>query len=135
MNRQAYERVARSRVTGTPGHRAIVRDMNDPDPTAPGPTITDHAEARRYEAHLGGELAGFLEYRLAGRRRILIHTEVLEAFGGRGIGAALARHVLDEAMAAGARVTAKCPFIRSWLERHPEYAAIVTPEPTRRPGN
>ena len=103
--------------------------MADPDLAAPNLTVTDHAAARRYEAHLGDELAGFLEYRLAGTRRILIHTEVLPAFGGRGIGASLARHVLDEALAAGARVTPKCPFVRSWLERHPEYASIVTPEP------
>jgi predicted GNAT family acetyltransferase len=107
--------------------------MSDPDPDAEGLTITDHLEVRRYEANLGGELAGFLEYRLAGTRRILIHTEVLPAFGGRGIGAALARHVLDEALAAHARVTVKCPFIRSWLERHEEYADIVTPEPARQP--
>ena len=106
--------------------------MDDPHPTGDALAITDNAEARRYEARMDGELAGFLEYRLAGTRRILIHTEVLPAFGGRGIGAALARHVLDEALAAGASVTPKCPFVRAWLERHPEYAPIVTPEPPRR---
>jgi predicted GNAT family acetyltransferase len=106
--------------------------MADPDPAAPDLRISDHADAQRYEAHLGDALAGFLEYRRAGTRRILIHTEVLPAFGGRGIGAALARHVLDEALAAGARVTVKCPFVRAWLERHPEYASIVTPQPRRR---
>jgi hypothetical protein len=98
-------------------------------------TIVDRPEARRFEAWLGAELAGFLDYRLAGTRRILVHTEVLEAFGGRGIGAALARHVLDGARAGGTRVTAKCPFIRSWLERHPDYAAIVTPDPRRSSGD
>jgi hypothetical protein len=108
--------------------------MADPDPAAPDLTIADQVDANRYEAHVGNELAGFLEYRLAGTRRILIHTDVLPAFGGRGIGAALARHALDEALAAGARVTPKCPFVRTWLERHPEYAAIVTPEPRRREG-
>jgi predicted GNAT family acetyltransferase len=108
--------------------------MADPDGAAPDLTITDDADARRYEAHLGDELAGFLEYRMAGTRRILIHTEVFAAFGGRGVGAALARQALDEARAAGTRVTVKCPFIRSWLERHPEYASIVTPDPPRRGG-
>jgi predicted GNAT family acetyltransferase len=102
------------------------------DPTLP---IVDRPEARRFEARLGSELAGFLEYRLAGTRRILIHTEVLPAFGGRGIGAALARHALDEAQAAGTRVTPKCPFVRAWLERHPEYASIVTPESRRSSGD
>lgn len=92
-----------------------------------GPTIIDDTAAQRYEARLDGELAGFLEYRLAGTRRILLHTEVLEAFGGRGVGAALARHALDAARAAGTRVTVRCPFLRAWLERHPEYAGVATP--------
>jgi predicted GNAT family acetyltransferase len=108
--------------------------MADPDLAAPDLTIADHAAENRYEAHLGDELAGFLEYRLAGARRILIHTEVLPSFAGRGIGAALARHVLDEALATGARVTPKCPFVRAWLERHPEYVSIVTPKSPRREG-
>jgi predicted GNAT family acetyltransferase len=90
-------------------------------------TIADRPDARRYEAHLGDELAGFVEYRLAGTRRILLHTEVPPAFGGRGIAAAMARHILEEAQAAGTRVTVKCPYIRAWLERHPEFADVATP--------
>ena len=95
-------------------------------------TITDDRAALRYEAHLGDDLAGFVEYRLAGTRRILLHTEVPPAFGGRGIGAAMARHILEEARATGTRVTVKCPFIRTWLERHPGYADVVTPGPAPR---
>lgn len=90
-------------------------------------TITDHPEANRFEARLAGELAGFVDYRLVRTRRILLHTEVPEAFGGRGIGAALARHVLDDARASGILVTVKCPFIRAFLERHPEYADAEAP--------
>ena len=95
-------------------------------------TITDNAGASRYEAHLGAELTGFLEYRTAGSRRILLHTEVPKAFAGRGVGAGLARHALEAARIAGTRVTVKCPFIRTWLGRHPELASVATPEPGRR---
>ncbi|MEO8470125.1 MAG: GNAT family N-acetyltransferase [Chloroflexota bacterium] len=91
----------------------------------PEPVITDHSAATRYEAHVGTELAGFVQYRLLGGRRVLIHTEVLPGFAGRGIGAALARHVLDAAIASDLRVTVKCPFIRTYVERHPQYAAIA----------
>ncbi len=97
-----------------------------------GLTITDHESALRYEAYLGDDLAGFVEYRIAGTRRILLHTEVPLAFGGRGIGAAMARHILEEARATGTRVTVRCPFICTWLERHPEYADVVTPGPAPR---
>jgi len=121
--------VSRTLCDATPSY---CLEMDDPHPTSGALAITDNAEARRYEARMGDELAGFLEYRSAGSRRILVHTRVLDAFEGRGVGSAMARHVLDEALAAGVRVTPKCPFVRAWLERHPEYAAIVTPEPPRR---
>lgn len=91
----------------------------------PDLVITDRPTAMRYEAHTGTELAGFVEYRLLAGRRVLLHTEVLPGFAGRGIGAALARHVLDAAIASDVRVTVKCPFIRTYVERHPQYAAIA----------
>jgi len=96
--------------------------------------ISDNPEARRFEARLGAELEGILEYRLAGSRRILIHTEVSPAFEGRGVGGALARHALEAARTAGTRVSNKCPFVRSWLERHPEYDDVVITMPRTSPG-
>ena len=89
-------------------------------------TILDRPEGRRYEARLGDALAGFVDYRDVGVRRILLHTEVLPAFAGRGVGTALARHVLEAARSGGSRVTLKCPYLRTFVERHPEYAAFVT---------
>lgn len=103
--------------------------------TSPDLIIADAPDARRYEARVGAELAGFVTYRLAGSRRILLHTEVRPAFGGQGIGAALARHILDEARAAGFLVTVKCPFIQAYLLRHPEDADVVAAMPPLRPGN
>jgi predicted GNAT family acetyltransferase len=94
-------------------------------------TIRDEPESHRYTARLGDEIAGFVDYRALAGRRVLLHTEVLPAFSGRGIAGELARFALDAARAAGHRVTPKCPFILTWLERHPEYEDIVT----RRPGS
>ena len=88
--------------------------------------IVDVLEAGRYEAHAGQVLAGFIEYRWMGGRRVLLHTEVLPGFAGRGVGSTMARHVLDEAVASHARVTVKCPFIRAYIERHQQYASIST---------
>ncbi len=99
----------------------------------PDLVVTDSPAAMRYEARIGTDLAGFVEYRLLGSRRILLHTEVLPAFAGRGIGTAMARHVLEAALASDERVTVKCPFLRTYIERHPQYAAIATP-PRRIPG-
>lgn len=93
--------------------------------------ITDATDAGRYEARSEGQLAGFVEYRVVGGRRVLIHTEVVPEYAGRGLGSTLARHILDDALRSGTRVTVKCPFIRAFLDRHPEYSGIVTQLPAR----
>jgi predicted GNAT family acetyltransferase len=89
------------------------------------PVITDAPERERYEAHLDGELAGVLEY-IAKRGRIaLIHTEVLPVHEGRGVGSALVHFALDDARRRGLRVIAVCPYVQSYLARHPEDEDIV----------
>jgi len=89
------------------------------------PTITDAPAASRYEARVEGELAGILEYVLKRNRIALIHTEVLPAFEGRGIAGRLAKFSLDDARRQGLGVIVLCPFVRAYLERHPEERDIV----------
>jgi predicted GNAT family acetyltransferase len=95
------------------------------DSAAGSVDIRDNEAAGRYEALLDGAVAGYVEYRDRGERRILVHTEVDPAFGGRGIGTRLAAASLDDARNHGRPVVPRCPFIRSYLERHPEYADVV----------
>jgi len=41
----------------------------------------------------------------------------------------VARHALDDVRERGSlRVVPQCPFIRSWIEKHPEYADLVSGE-------
>jgi uncharacterized protein len=91
--------------------------------------IVDNADGRRYEARLSGELAGWVEYGRVRDRLVALHTEVLPEFGGRGIGSALVRRVLDDARAAGATVTPRCPFFAAHLRRHPEDADLIAARP------
>ena len=83
--------------------------------------IADRPEADRYEARLGSDLAGFIDYRRMGGRLVLIHTETLPAFERQGVASAMAHHVLDEARSRQDRVTIKCPYLHDFVERHPEY--------------
>ncbi|GAA4404486.1 GNAT family N-acetyltransferase [Fodinibacter luteus] len=88
--------------------------------------VTRNEDETRWEAHVGGVLAGFAAYRPGERVVVFTHTEVDPAFKGRGVGDALARHALDEVAAEGTRrVRPACPFIRAWIDRHPDYAALV----------
>lgn len=101
------------------------------------PTIIDEEAAQRYEAREDGELAGFIDYVLKHGRLALVHTEVLPAHQGTGISQALVRFALDDARRRGLRVIASCPYVRSYVERHPETHDIVvgmTPAPAPRDG-
>jgi len=88
-------------------------------------TIEDVPAAHRYEAHLGDELAGWVDYRRVRDRLVAIHTEVPEEFGGRGIASALVRRVIADARATATRITPRCPFFVSHFERHPEDRDLV----------
>lgn len=87
--------------------------------------VVDEPAAQRYEARLDSRVVGFTEYRRVRERLIFIHTEVDPAFEGRGIGSRLAAGALDDVRASGLRVTVKCPFIKAYLERHPEYDDLL----------
>ncbi|TYL45035.1 N-acetyltransferase [Nocardioides sp. BGMRC 2183] len=90
------------------------------------PVVTHVPDSSRYEAHLDGRLAGFAEYQLATDLIVFTHTEVDSEFEGRGVGGALARFALDDVRATGERaVMPLCPFIKAWIERHPDYADLV----------
>lgn len=80
----------------------------------------------RYEALVEGALAGFAAYRTRpGGVRAFIHTEVEEAYEGKGVGSELVRRALEETREQGLRVQPDCPFVRSYVERHPEFAPLV----------
>lgn len=88
-------------------------------------TVADNPAKRRYEALIDGEIAGYVFYQQRDGALVLIHTEVGEQYGGQGVGSRLAAATLDDIRARGLRIVPICPFIQSYLERHPEYAELV----------
>jgi predicted GNAT family acetyltransferase len=87
--------------------------------------VADSPALSRVEVFVGGGLAGFSAYVVAGGVRVFTHAEVDAAFGGQGVGSALARGALDLARADGVLVDPQCPFIRGWIDKHPDYADLV----------
>jgi predicted GNAT family acetyltransferase len=71
-------------------------------------------------------MAGFTQYRRAPRTVDFTHTEVYPEFEGQGLGSKLAAGALDAVRAGGDRAVASCPFISTYIKRHPEYADLVT---------
>jgi uncharacterized protein len=102
-------------------------------PTAPGatmghvndaPQVTDNQAESRFEIRADGYLAE-LDYRLNGKRLVLIHTETPVELEGRGLGGRLVAAALDRAKREGLTVVPLCPFARGWLERHTAEAAGI----------
>ncbi|MET3442264.1 putative GNAT family acetyltransferase [Variovorax paradoxus] len=90
--------------------------------------LTNNEAQHRYEAATEGRLAGFAEYNLLTDAIMFTHTEVLPDNEGKGIGSALARHVLDDARARGLHVIPVCQFIAGYIRKHREYADLVRPD-------
>jgi uncharacterized protein len=92
---------------------------------AAAPAVTDNPASSRYELHVGGELAGIVAYQLRDTVISLLHTEIEPAFQGAHLAGHLARFALDDARQRGLAVLPFCPYVSSWIKKHPEYADLV----------
>jgi uncharacterized protein len=89
-------------------------------------TVDDNSMDSRYEARIDGVLVGASQYELTPDTIVFLHTVVRQEYEGRGVGSAIARFALDDARARGLRVRPLCPYIRGWLDRHPEYGDLIS---------
>ena len=88
-------------------------------------TVRDVPEHSRYEIERDGEVVGFADYRLAGDVVVMPHVEVRRDLRGGTIGSELVRAALDDVRSRGRRVRPLCPFVVSFIRRHPEYRDLV----------
>jgi predicted GNAT family acetyltransferase len=86
----------------------------------PGGVRNDTANHRFVSGEDGAEAE--LVYRQRAGRLVLIHTEVPDALGGRGIGGRLVRAAIAYAQVEHLTVVPSCPFARKWLMDHPDEA-------------
>ena len=89
-------------------------------------TVTrDNPHESRYEIWLDDELAGFTNYAIHGTQADFTHTQVGEAYGGRGLATQLIRAALDDARRRGWSVVPYCQFVRAFIAEHAEYRDLV----------
>ncbi|MDR0359705.1 MAG: N-acetyltransferase [bacterium] len=89
------------------------------------PRVVRDAAASRFVLHDAGVEAELL-FRHRGNRLILVHTEVPDELGGRGIGGQLVRAAIDWAERDALMIVPFCPFARKWLADHPQATTAVT---------
>ena len=87
--------------------------------------VVENPGAGRFELFADGELAGAAYYRFEDGAMAFTHTEVDDAYEGRGLGSKLAAGALDEARSRGVEVLPYCPFVRGYIQRHPEYLDLL----------
>jgi uncharacterized protein len=83
-------------------------------------TVRDNPDELRYELLVDGTLAGEILYRLRSDTVVLVHTEIAPQFEGQGLGSKLVAGALADIRARGLRPVAVCPFVRAYLQAHPE---------------
>jgi uncharacterized protein len=89
-------------------------------------TSVQHRESgKRFTARTGSGIA-YISYERPDEQTIdLQHTVVPEADRGRGVGHALVEAAMNHARENGLRVVPTCPFVKGWLEKHPEHAGAL----------
>lgn len=93
--------------------------------------VTNNEEANRFELFVDGQ-PSLLTYRRFPDRIVFDHTEVPEPLEGHGLAAKLARAALDFARANHLRVIPLCPYVSTFIRKHPEYHDLVSSDDLRK---
>lgn len=64
-------------------------------------------------------------YRQRDNRVTLVHTEVPPELGGRGIASKLVQATLTQIENSGEKLIPVCPYVRTWLERNPDWKRLL----------
>lgn len=86
--------------------------------------VQDNKVRSRFELTIQGATA-VAQYKLDGHVLHLTHTVVPLDVEGKGVGSHLVRGALEEARRRGLKVDPVCPFVRAYIERHPEYSDLL----------
>ena len=86
--------------------------------------ITNNEKEQQFQVRVDGEMA-YLEYRFYKGDIALMHTEVPDGLGGRGIASALAEYAFRYARDHKMPVMVYCPFVGGYLKKHPEHMELL----------
>src|SRR5258708_3836314 len=115
-------------ASDSPAWTAANGAIADPDPfkdQRSETAVENNVSKHRFEVRVGADVAFLTYHDRADGLRALIHTEVPSAMQATGVGGRLARAALEQARAENRRVLALCPFVSSYIEKHPEFAPLV----------
>ncbi|HEX7131201.1 MAG TPA: GNAT family N-acetyltransferase [Iamia sp.] len=80
----------------------------------------------RYEIVVDGVVAGFTQFEEGvGGVLAFPHTVVEDEFEGQGLASRLVREALDDVRARGRLIHPFCPYVKRWIQKHPDYHDLV----------
>lgn len=88
-------------------------------------TVTEQPERHRYEISVDGSLAGYTLVTVDGDVAIMAHTKIDAAYKGQGLATILIKAALDALRVRGLKVVPRCPFVRDFIEKNPEYQKLL----------
>lgn len=86
--------------------------------------VVKNEEEKRFELTVDGHTA-FIEYNEFGNQTTLVHTEAPEELKGTGAAGALVEKTLQYFIDGGKQILPFCPYIFSYIKRHPEWKKVV----------
>jgi predicted GNAT family acetyltransferase len=86
--------------------------------------VKDHRSEQEFTLTVG-EHRAVAAYQLEGETIVFTHTVVPPEIEGRGVGTKLIRGALDIARDRGWKVVPQCPFVRAYIEKHPEMRDLL----------
>ncbi|MBO0933667.1 GNAT family N-acetyltransferase [Fibrella aquatilis] len=89
-------------------------------------TVALNQDKHRFELRTDGKLSMVVFERVDDHTLALTHTEVHPDLEGQGIGSNLVKQVLDYVDAHSLKIVPLCPFVATYLKRHPDYQRVVS---------
>ncbi|QJX48037.1 N-acetyltransferase [Hymenobacter taeanensis] len=88
--------------------------------------LVDNRQNHRFELTVLDSTA-FIEYQENDEAITVLHTVVPPQLEGQGVGTAIVEETLQTIEARQRLLIPLCPFVKSYLKRHPEWQRLVVP--------
>ncbi len=95
------------------------------DKTGAETTVTQ--ESDRFTISVEGRPVGFTQFADRDGQRVFFHTEVDDAFEGRGLATILVRDALATTRDASLRIVPVCELVAGYIDKHNGFADVVDP--------
>jgi predicted GNAT family acetyltransferase len=86
--------------------------------------VLNNTAMHRFELEAEGHIAAAY-YDLKPGIVIFTHTEVPKELAGKGIGSRLVKGALNQVRNDNLKIIANCPFVKAYIEKHPEQADLL----------